>query len=502
MRNSRNYFAMITVRVVIIFICCFVQVASFCQNAEKIFFDSSGDKTDYYIAVRPAPKAIKGAIVLLTSFLPPENLLTETKLQNVAYANNLLTIMAPMKQKLFADSFAVHRISELLSDISSRFDVDTSKFVLVGYDDCGMIALRYVELTHEHPGNYPVQPKAVAGVNSHVDLFGLWNWAENQIKKNYWPGAVGDAKFYLSAMTKEIGTIREHADTYRFLSPFCRGDEAPGHEQYLKNVPVRLYYDMDINWQLQNRRNSLYDTKMPDGSELIKRLLLSGNDQAEFVASKSPGMISNGVRNPNSLSIVDEVEFVQWVKQSLKVFDVNTWKPPYELKTLPGWSVERFSMPPEFAPDIRFPGIEDVRFAPGWGDVQSPEHWTYAFLWWLDGDIKMNVDTLQIILKKYYGGLVDRNIVSRKIPKEKIIATKVDLRSLRPDANDFETFSGTVRMLDYLAQVPMTLHCLIHVKPKTNGHTAVFFEISPAPSSGEVWKKLDEIGNGFRAFNE
>ena len=80
------------------------------------------------------------------------------------------------------------------------------------------------------------------------------------------------------------------------------------------NVPVRLYYDTDIEWQLKNRRNSFYDTKMADGSELINRLLLAGNNEAEFIASKQPGLRSNGMRHPNSISIVNEVECIHWIK--------------------------------------------------------------------------------------------------------------------------------------------------------------------------------------------
>ena len=80
-------------------------------------------------------------------------------------------------------------------------------------------------------------------------------------------------------MTKENGTIYNNSDRYKFLSPFYMEGKSAGNEQYLKNVAVRLYYDIDIEWQLKNRRNSFYDTKMADGSELIKQLLLSGNDK-------------------------------------------------------------------------------------------------------------------------------------------------------------------------------------------------------------------------------
>src|SRR5205085_7598671 len=104
----------------------------------------------------------------------------------------------------------------------------------------------------------------------------------------------------IDSMSKESGTIYNNKQRYLQLTPFYNESDSSGNEQYLKEVAVRLYYDTDIEWQLNNRRNSFYDTKMPDGSELIKRLLLLGNNKAAFIAAKAPGVRSNGTMHPNA----------------------------------------------------------------------------------------------------------------------------------------------------------------------------------------------------------
>ncbi len=480
----------------------FLPFLSYCQNIEKITFDVKDTTDGYYLAIQPLSKNIKGVVVLLTSFIPPEGLLPETKLHNVAYVNDILIIVTSTKQKLYADSSAINRINRVLNDVTKRFSADTSKFALAGYDEAGNIALRYTELTYENPTQFPVQPKAVFGIDTPVDLFGLWHWAERQIKKNYWPGSVGDAKYYIDTMTKENGTIYNNVDRYKFLSPFYKDGQDKGNEQYLANVPVRLYYDTDIDWQLKNRRNSFYDTKIPDGSELINRLLLLGNSKAEFVASKQSGIRSNGIRHPNSFSIVDEVECIQWVKTSLNIFDVHTWIPPYNLFVPDGWNVERFSLPPDFASQIKYTGVEEVRFAPGWGEIKSEEHWSYSFLWWLDGTPKIDAVILQSSLKAYYSGLVERNITRRNIPANKIVPTIATMKKIKTASDDLETYNGTISMLDYHAQEPIILNCMIHVKDiKASNHKAIYFEISPKPFSHTVWKKMNEIGDSFNVKN-
>jgi hypothetical protein len=493
-----------TIRLLTILIAATIFLPSivFCQNYERVSFDSKDSSDGYYLAVKPPSKGIKGVVVLLTSFLPPEGLLPETKLHNIAYSNDLLTIVASMKQKLYADSFAIDRINSILKDVVTRFSVDTSKFALAGYDEAGNIALRYTELTYEHPERFPIQPKAVFGIDSPVDLFGLWHWSENQVKKNYWQGAVGDAKYYLETMTKENGTIYNNAERYKFLSPFNREGDTTGNEQYLKDVAVRLYYDTDIAWQLKNRRNSFYDSKIPDGSELVKRLLLSGSDKAEFVSSKQPGMRSNGLSNPNSLSIVDEVDCIFWIKRSLDIFDANTWVAPYDLEKPAGWTEERFSLPPDFAPKITYKGVEELRFSPGWGDIKSEEHWAYSFLWWLEGTPKIDAEILQANLNAYYTGLVERNITTRKIPANKVVPVNSVVKKIKTNSNDLGTYSGTISMLDYHTQEPMILNCIIHLKDsKAKNRTAIYFEVSPKPFSHIVWKKLNEIGESLNIKN-
>jgi len=485
--------------ILLLLLVSFFPCLSIAQNNERISFDPNDSTGGYYLAIQPKSKQIKGVIVLLTSFSSPEDLLSETKLHNVACNNDLLTVFVPMKRKLYADSFAVNRINSILKDIVQRFHADTSKFVLAGYDDAGNIALRYSELTYQYPSSYPVQPKAVFGIDACVDLFGLWHRSERQIKANYWPGAVGDAHYYLLNMTKENGTIDNNKQRYLELSPFSSESDSLGNEQYLKDVPLRLYYDIDIEWQLKNRRNSFYDTKILDGSELVKRLLLLGNKKAEFVAAKQPGVRSNGVRNPNSLSIVDEVDCIEWIKRSLDIFNPATWMPPYMLDIPKGWGVERFTLPPQFASQMSFRGIEELRFPPGWGDSASTEYWSYAYLWWLKGTSAVDAQGLQTNLQALYTGLVGSNIVNRQIPLNKQVPTVVTVKKIKTSTGDAQTFQGQARMLDYMAQKPMVLNLIFHVKDclKENS-TAVLVEVSPKPLTDSIWNKLNELNETFQ----
>ena len=118
-------------------------------------------------------------------------------------------------------------------------------------------------------------------------------------------------------MLRELGDPVTHATTYDTLTPFNAKLLGPGNERFLCDTAVRVYHDVDVVWQLENRRRSLYDANALGASELIARLLLAGNNRAEFVQANGKGVRSNGQRHPHSWSIVDAGELVGWVLGSL-----------------------------------------------------------------------------------------------------------------------------------------------------------------------------------------
>ena len=183
-------------------------------------------------------------------------------------------------------------------------------------------------------------------------------------------------------------------------------------------------------------------------------------------------------------------------------FDGNNWKAPYTLNFPKGWDVERFLIPIEFAPTIPYKGVEDIRFTPGWGKVKSDEYWTYAFLWYLDDMQKTNAKIVENNLKAYYTGLVERNILPRKIPTDKLVTVKTEIKKVKTETGDLKTFRGTIYMLDYMEQKPITLNCIVHLKfCSGQNKTFIFNEISPKPYSDTIWQSLNQLWSDFSCDN-
>jgi hypothetical protein len=178
-------------------------------------------------------------------------------------------------------------------------------------------------------------------------------------------------------------------------------------------------------------------------------------------------------------------------------FDGHNWEAPYSLPVPKDWTIERFPIPIGFAPQIPYKGVEDIRFTPGWGKVKSDEYWSYAFLWYLEGEVKLDSKVIESDLKAYYTGLIAIN--GSKIPKEKVIPLVTSFKEVRNDPGDLKTFTGTIKMMDYMAQNPIVLNCRVHLKscPGEN-KTFIFYELSPKPLSHNIWLRLDKIWIDFK----
>jgi pimeloyl-ACP methyl ester carboxylesterase len=291
---------------------------SFSQNYDRIVLDPSSE-IGYYLAVPPKGE-IEGVLVLLPGFGErPEDVLAETKLHNTAFANRILTLVVPFGSKIYADAPTITGINRALEDSIKRFRLNRNKMVIGGFSAGGTIALRYAERCIEKPLLFPVQPRAVFAIDSPVDIINLWDYFDREKVKNFSQAGVNEANFIQPIMEKELGgTPKTNLPTYVEHSPFYTANSSVGNEKYLKGIPVRVYHDMDVVWQLKNRRRSLFDNNALCSSELINRLLLLGNDRAEFIQSGRPGYRSNGMRHTHSWSIVDEVEFIQWMREIVK----------------------------------------------------------------------------------------------------------------------------------------------------------------------------------------
>jgi pimeloyl-ACP methyl ester carboxylesterase len=302
----------------VLFVLLLLTSLSTAGQAQTVQHVPSQVEFDEYYLVEPRD-SIQGVLILLPGFgQPASSIFPETKLHNVAYVNGILVLGIAGGAKMYADSIVQSRISKIGRAVIERYGLDPSKVVIGGFSAGGTIALRYVELCHQYPERYPIRPRGVFMVDSPIDIFTIWDMLEETRAINFSEVAVTEANWALGEMEKDRGIPKQNVARYAEVNPFSMYRLHADNEVHLKSVAVRAYHDVDIAWRLINRRQPVRNSNYEMTAELINRLLLLGNERAEFIQATGKGFRSNGMRHPHSWSIVDEVECVQWMKSLMR----------------------------------------------------------------------------------------------------------------------------------------------------------------------------------------
>ncbi len=155
------------------------------------------------------------------------------------------------------------------------------------------------------------------------------------------------------------------------------------------------------------------------------------------------------------------------------------------------WGKEIIQIPFWFAPEIAYKGVEDIRFASGWENIDSDGFWTLAFAWDINLEKKPDAAFFEDSLKLYLDGLMkvvneDSTLV---IPKTHVSLIKAKSQK------GVTTFTGTLKTYDaFTTKDVITLNVIIesYYCEKLKKYIPLF-KMSPKAFKHIFWKELDSI---------
>ena len=162
------------------------------------------------------------------------------------------------------------------------------------------------------------------------------------------------------------------------------------------------------------------------------------------------------------------------------------------------WRFERIDFPLSFAPDLKYKGFEELRFAPGMFKPESDTYFTYVFAMKITDDVTLDAPALQSLLETYFRGLC-RTVAKEKkfdIDTSKITA---QVRADQPDSPPTRNFSATVASFDaFVTGKPLTLNLEMIVIDTSPTDHRIFAAISPKPVDSPIWKLLRTLKDQFQ----
>ena len=153
-----------------------------------------------------------------------------------------------------------------------------------------------------------------------------------------------------------------------------------------------------------------------------------------------------------------------------------------------GWKHETIPFPLEFAPELSYRGVEELRFMPGFFKADAPDFWSYDFAWWLEDTPAFDPLTLSSALTKYFRGL------TLAVGKGKYTFDEQRFRAdLAPRSEgDERSLAGDVWSYDpFTTGKELVLHVEVHLQRCARaGRNALLFQVSPKSASDPVWNEL------------
>lgn len=283
----------------------------------------------YYYTL-PTKMPMNGTLVLLPSYgESAESVICCNKeLIQSASENHLLTLILSINNgNIDGDKTTLNFLNKVFKEVTGIYQVPKDKFILSGLSGGGMLALRYTEISREDSTKTFVVPAAVIGIDPPVDLADLYNTSKrfiamNDGKANLSAGRLNglmESKSLVTSFNKDYGgSPGQYPEQYIKRSMYSISQKDGGNARYLLKVPVRLYCDPDILWQLKERNRDYYDMNAADLSAMINFLNLNGNDNAELVPALGKGYRLDGTRHPHSWSIVSPSDCIDWIQKTLR----------------------------------------------------------------------------------------------------------------------------------------------------------------------------------------
>lgn len=310
------------------FLFLFISHSAISQSLEKIHVQSidpnalyvnDGDSTNlYYYQIVPKSEPIGVLTILPSGGETTENLIQQISLHEKAAENGILVIIPSINWGTDDRLAEISFLDTIFKQVVDKYSPPKDKFILCGLSNGGMISLRY-GINAVKDSNTYIIPKGIIGLDPPLDFAHFYKYCEREIKRDYTPAGVAEAKWMLENYNTIYGGSPEaFPEEYINASTFSYGAEAGGNAKYLTDIAIRMHSDLNLDYLLNQRKRDLYDWNGTDIVAFVNQLKVNGNKNAEVIITQNKGIRMDGTKHPHSWSIMETNDTVQWILELIK----------------------------------------------------------------------------------------------------------------------------------------------------------------------------------------
>jgi hypothetical protein len=249
-----------------------------------------------------------------------KNIVGESAIPEAAAQYGFLVIGIDQSD-FFLDESNYARIGSIIAHVKKENNLSEELF-LGGFSLGGFIAVRFAEMAVERKDQSFI-PKALFAVDPPLDHAELRQYCLRELervcdKKDAIERGKAEARWILNYYEQHFGSFPENESTYIHHSCFSSESSDGGNATFLKDVPVALFHEVDLEWLMKERCRYYEDCNAFVGSKFINLLQKQGNKNAFLMQTEGLGYRADGRRHPHSWSIAEPHSTFEWLMNYLQ----------------------------------------------------------------------------------------------------------------------------------------------------------------------------------------
>lgn len=249
-----------------------------------------------------------------------KNIVGESAIPEAAAQYGFLVIGIDQSD-FFLDESNYARIGSIIEHVKKENNLSEELF-LGGFSLGGFIAVRFAEMAVEQKDQSFI-PKALFAVDPPLDHLELRQYCLRELervcdKKDAIERGKAEARWILNYYEQHFGPFPENENSYIHHSCFNSESSDGGNATFLKDVPVALFHEVDLEWLMEERCRNYEDGNAFVGSKFINFLQKQGNKNAFLMQTEGLGYRADGRRHPHSWSIAEPHTTFEWLLNYLQ----------------------------------------------------------------------------------------------------------------------------------------------------------------------------------------
>ncbi len=266
--------------------------------------DEVNDESFHYYVMRTKAE-VNGILVLLPgSGEKPKSIFNKTSLPQLLAKKGFVIVVPEIHNSLFADQKTISELDKICETLTQEYDAPN--LVIGGFSSGGAVAIGYAEYLLSHDTENIL--RGVFAIDPPLDLTRLYASAESMINSKC-QGLIKKEGYSIKQQLEHSlgGSPELKPEQYLRYSSYSANESNGGNAKYLKNIPIRLYSEPDLDFV---RKTYCADLQIDninaiDLQRLHKFLLGFGNRNAEYITTEGKGF--------HSWNILDASDCSEWI---------------------------------------------------------------------------------------------------------------------------------------------------------------------------------------------